>query len=608
MPNPDTPRVHQPGFETALLLGHVKIMMVDDESLNMDVLSIHLQIEGYENFTCVTEPTDAIATMEREQPDVVLLDLVMPGMTGFEILEKVRQHETLKSLPVIVLTSSDDAETKLKALQLGASDFLSKPVDASELALRMRNTLAARAYEQRMKYQDPLTKFPNRLLFTIKASSALEKAREIDYKAATILVNISRFKLINDSLGPARGDDVLWLFSQRLCQAFDVTPEEGFAQGSELYRFAARVGGDRFVVMIPGVEYTVDGIASETEPDPTNDMRQCIDRFLTMMEKPLHVGGQDIYLNVFLGVSALSSATRSVEHLINDAETAMMQARRRLNTKVAYYSEQMDAKAHEMLSLENGLRTAVDNKEVFVVYQPKIDVASGEILGAEALVRWMHPEFGLISPVDFIPLAEDSGMIVSIGAWVLREACERAAEWHQLTGRDFHIAVNVSIRQLYEHDFTQVVDEVLHDTGLAPRFLTIELTENIIMEDAESNVIKLRQLKELGVRLSIDDFGTGYSALNYLQRFSMDQLKIDQSFIRPIKSANEPQPIVRALISLAHDLNMEVVAEGVETPEQLELLTNLSCDVFQGYLCSKPLGKSRFVDLLEECMQLKKSA
>lgn len=608
MATEDSPRVHQPGFETALLLGHVKIMMVDDESLNMDVLSIHLQIEGYENFVCVTEPTDAIATMEREQPDVVLLDLVMPGMSGFTILEKVRQHDSLKSMPVIVLTSSDDPETKLKALQLGASDFLSKPVDASELALRMRNTLAARAYEQRMKYQDPLTQFPNRQLFTLKASSALEKAHEIDHKAAVIMVNISRFKLINDSLGPSRGDDVLWLFSQRLCRAFEVSPEEGFVQGSELNRFVARMGGDRFVVMIPGVEYTADDSVPNSEPQQTNDMRECIDRFLAMMEKPLSVGGQDIYLNVFVGVSALSSSTRSVQHLINDAETAMMQARRRLNTKVAYYSEQMDAKAHEILSLENGLRTAVDNKEVFVVYQPKVDVATGEILGAEALVRWMHPEFGLISPVDFIPLAEDTGMIVSIGAWVLREACERAVEWQALTGKEFFMAVNVSIRQIYEPDFTQVVDQVLRETGLEPRFLTIELTENMIMEDADSNVIKLRQLKDLGVRLSIDDFGTGYSALNYLQRFSMDQLKIDQSFIRPIKSASEPQPIVRALIMLAHDLGMEVVAEGVETEAQLELLVNLNCDVFQGYLFSKPLGSGRFVDLLEDHNQIKKSA
>jgi diguanylate cyclase len=583
-------------------------MMVDDEPLNMDVLRIHLQIEGYENFVCVSDSTQAIAKMEEKVPDVLLLDLVMPNLSGFEILEQLGEHETLKHVPVIVLTSSDNAETKLRVLQLGASDFLSKPVDASELALRMRNTLAARAYEQRMKYQDALTQLPNRLLFTQRATSALDQVRVSKLKGAAILVNINRFKLINDSLGPARGDDVLWAFSQRLCRAFNVSADDGFSDVEEQKRFIARMGGDRFVVMVPGVEYQSDVVVPGSPSKSVQELRACIDEFLDMMERPLSVGGQDIYLNVYIGVSTLSETTRSVEHLINDAETAMMHARRRLNTKLAFYSEQMDAKARELLSLENGLRTAVENKEIFVVYQPKVEIKTGRIKGAEALVRWMHPEFGLISPVDFIPLAEDTGMIVSIGEWVLREACARANEWQTLTGEPFNIAVNVSIRQLYEPDFTHLVEQVIKEAGIPPETLVIEITENMIMEEAESNVIKLRQLRDLGVKLSIDDFGTGYSALNYLQRFSMDQLKIDQSFIRPIKSADDHQPIVRALVSLAHDLGMHVVAEGVETKHQLELLANLDCDEFQGYLCSKPVASTAFEQLLRQQLPMMKSA
>ena len=608
MPETESTTELQSTFDPSRLLGHVKIMMVDDEPLNMDVLRIHLEIEGYANFVCVSDPTQAIATMEAEQPDVVLLDLVMPVMTGFEILEQLRQHDTLKHLPVVVLTSSDDSDTKLKALQFGANDFLSKPVDASELALRMRNTLSARAYEKRLKYQDPLTQLPNRLLFTQKISDEIKKARNSDHKAAVILVNINRFKLINDSLGASRGDEVLWVFSQRLCEAFDLSVEDGFTEGLELSPFVSRVGGDRFVVVVPGVSYTSDALDSESTSASAGDMRGCIEKFLSLMEKPLLVGGESIYLNVFMGVSTLSSTTQSVEHLINDAETAMVHARRRINTKVAYYSEQMDAKAHEILSIENGLRTAVENKEIFVVYQPKVNISNGRFAGAEALVRWMHPEFGLISPVDFIPLAEDSGMIVSIGEWVLREACARTAEWQEITGEPFSMAVNVSIRQLYEPDFPNVVEQVLEGTGIDPASLVIELTENMIMEDAESNIVKLNQLKELGVRLSIDDFGTGYSALNYLQRFPMDQLKIDQSFVRPIVSATESQPIVRALITMAHDLGMHVVAEGVETKNQLELLASLSCDEFQGYLCSKPIASNAFKALLKAQAMIKKSA
>lgn len=600
--------INTTGFDAIRLLGDVKIMMVDDEPLNMEVLRIHLQIEGYENFVCVSDSNLAIAAMEAEKPDVILLDLVMPGLSGFEILEMMRKHETLKLLPVVVLTSSDDPETKLKALQLGANDFLSKPVDASELALRLRNTLAARAYEQRMKYQDPLTQLPNRLLFTRRANNALEVSRNTDEKAAVVLVNINRFKLINDSLGPARGDDILWMFSQRLCQIFGIKTDDGFKEGKERKSFVSRIGGDRFIIMVPGVSALSDDTAANINVSAANVLRKRIDNFIKLMEKPFSINGQDIYLNVFMGVSTLSASTRSVENLINDAETAMMHARRRLNTKVAYYSKQMDEKAHELLSIENGLHTAVENNEIFVVYQPKVDVKTQRITGSEALVRWMHPEFGLISPVNFIPLAEDSGMIVSIGEWVLREACKRAVEWEAITGEEFYMAVNVSIRQLSEPDFTSLVEQVLEETGLKPSNLVIELTENLIMEDAESNVIKLGQLKELGVKLSIDDFGTGYSALNYLQRFAMDQLKIDQSFIRPIKSADEPQPIVRALITLAHDLGMQVVAEGVETSQQLELIGRLDCDEYQGYFCSKPIAGSAFVDLLIEQTQYKKSA
>jgi len=473
---------------------------------------------------------------------------------------------------VVVLTSSDNPETKLKALQFGANDFLAKPVDASELALRLRNTLAARAYEQRMKFQDPLTQLPNRLLFTNRANAALEIARKQDNRSAAILVNINRFKLINDSLGPARGDDILWMLSQRLCQVFGILPDAGFKDGAGDHAYIARIGGDRFVIMVP----IISGSTPQEEVDPyistANVLRKRIDNFIAVMEKPFSVGGQDIYLNVYVGVSTLSADTQSVEHLINDAETAMIHATRRLNTKVAYYSEQMDEKAHELLSIENGLRTAVENNEIFVVYQPKVNVATGRITGSEALVRWMHPEFGLISPVEF------------------------------------YMAVNVSIRQLSEPNFTQIVSQVLQDSGLKAKNLVVEITENLIMENAESNIVKLGQLREIGVKLSIDDFGTGYSALNYLQRFSMDQLKIDQSFIRPIKSADEKQPIVSALIMLAHEMGMQVVAEGVETPQQLELISKLNCDEYQGYLCSRPIASNCFADMLIEQAQLKKSA
>jgi EAL domain-containing protein (putative c-di-GMP-specific phosphodiesterase class I) len=241
-----------------------------------------------------------------------------------------------------------------------------------------------------------------------------------------------------------------------------------------------------------------------------------------------------------------------------------------------------------------------------MLYQPKVDVASNTIAGAEALIRWQNPEFGLISPVNFIPLAEETGMIVPVGKWVMEESCRQAASWRNNGFPDFHIAVNVSIRQLREPDFIRVVESALNTSGLPAEALIIELTENMIMENAEGNIVKLQQLKQLGVKLSIDDFGTGYSSLSYLQRFPLDQLKIDRSFISEIRSADERVPIVKAVISLAHDLGLSVVAEGIESEQQLEHIRGFNCEQYQGYLFSKPVSVEIFTQLMSD--DQKKSA
>ncbi len=578
------------------LMGNSKIMMVDDEPLNMEVLQVHLESEGYNRFVTLSDSKLAIEGIRTESPDVLLLDLVMPEVTGFDILRQMRLDEELKNIPVIVLTSSEDADTKLQALQLGATDFLSKPVDASELALRMRNTLSSRAYLQRMLNFDALTDLPNRLSFTKVLTRALQQIDKVDDQAALLLFNINRFKAINDSLGPERGDEVLWAFSERLKTIFDNVPDSLIENDTQLGSSIARVGGDRFGVLMPI-------ISSDSHCELLTDL---LEQFVEVLETPFVVEDQDIYLTVSIGVSTLTKQTASVENLFNDAETAMLHAKSRRDTKFAFYSEQMDEKARELLSMENGLRTAVENGEIFLVFQPKVDVQSGKVIGAEALVRWLHPEFGLISPVNFIPLAEDTGMIVSIGEWVLRESCRAAQQWRELGFDDFKIAVNVSIRQLHELDFIAIVNRALEDSGLPADALIIELTENMIMENAETNIVKLQQMKNLGVKISIDDFGTGYSSLSYLQRFPLDQLKIDRSFIKEIKGVSDKMPIVKAVISLAHDLGLSVVAEGIETHHQLAHIKSLRCEEYQGYFCSKPLPDAEFKQLLQE--QLRKSA
>ncbi len=573
------------------LMANAKIMMVDDEPLNMEVLQVHLEDEGYNCFITVDDSTQAVTIMRREQPDVLLLDLVMPAVSGFDILQEVRIDAGLKHIPVIVLTSSNDADTKLKALRLGATDFLAKPVDASELALRMRNTLTARAYQQRMLHYDQLTDLPNRLYFTSLLSNSLNNLQDAVDQCALIVINIVRFKAINDSMGPECGDSVLGAFSQRMCKAFAVGDNQIVCNGpySYLCHCVGRFGGDQFAVHIPVDINDTDHV----------EVMQYLQSFVTSLEEPFVEQGQDIYLTVKMGVSIMSAETSGVKTLINNAETAMMHAKEHTNVNFAFYSPQMDTKARERLSIENGMRTAVEKGEIYLAYQPKLSVESNAILGAEALIRWMHPEFGMLSPGYFIPIAESSGMIVPVGEWVLRESCRQAVEWRLHGHTGFKIAVNVSVRQLFETNFVRTVEQSLADSGLPAEALIIELTENMLMEKAETSIIKLEELKELGVQISVDDFGTGYSSLSYLQRFPLDQLKIDQSFVREIKSFDDKMPIVKAVISLAHDLGLDVVAEGIETHHQLAHMKSLRCEEYQGYLFSKPISSDEFSHLLQ---------
>jgi len=578
-----------------------RVTLVDDEQLNMDVLQIHLEAEGYTQFTCIADSRTVMQRLEADPPDVLLLDLMMPHVSGFDILGELGGHPTLSEIPVIVLTSSNDAETKLRALRLGATDFLAKPVDSSELALRMRNTLTARAWQTRKNRIDPLTELPNRAcLFGVlnrelrEATVAGEERQMPPVSPGLLaLVNIQQFKSINDSLGTEQGDRVLWTVRERLVATFGRNPGEVFdalslGPGRCEACCIARLGSDRFVVYMPEC---CDG----------HDERRLIalvEQFLDSLAEPIVLAKERVYVRASIGVARLIYDGERVPDVLNAAESAMRQASGAGGTGYAFYSAEMNSPARERLAMETSLRTAVVDGDLFLVYQPKLDVASDTITGAEALVRWRHPELGLVSPVDFIPMAEHSGMIVSIGEWVMREACTQAALWRRTRLPTLCIAVNVSIRQLQEQDFIATVRRVLEETELAPEALIIELTENMVMENAETNVAKLEQLRAIGVRVSIDDFGTGYSSLAYLQRFAIDQLKIDQSFIKEIDDGSTTAPIVKAVISLAHDLGLSVVAEGVEERHQLTLLQSLACEEYQGYLASRPVVGPEFETLL----------
>jgi len=571
-------------------LRDAKILMVDDEQLNMEVIMTHLEDAGYANFVTTTDSVNAFDFICAEKPDIVLLDLMMPDVNGFEILSRLRVTEETKHLPVIVLTSSNDSTTKLKVLQIGATDFLSKPVDASELALRLRNTLAARQYQNQLINYDSMTGLPSRQLFDTTLSKVFERTAQRDLQSALLLVNPKKLTVVNDSYGREVGDSILKSISSRILTSFGAGSSKN-SQIDTINNQVFRFGGDQFAVIVPVVR-------------DTHFLIELIDKMVSELSFAFPVEQDDVFLAFGVGVSVCNNDLDNVEAMITHAESALRKTEENPETNYLFHNEEMDKNAREYMKIETALRSALPEKQLFLVYQPKVDVKTDLIVGAEALIRWNHPELGVVSPDLFISLAEKTGLIVDIGRWVLEEACQQLVKWQEAGKTDYKIAVNVSVRQLVDPTFVSTVWETINSTGIDPSKLQLELTENMIMENPESAVKILQRLKDLGVMLSVDDFGTGYSSLMYLQKFPIDELKIDKSFVDEIQGPLNKAPIVKAVISLGHDLGLTLVAEGVETIHQLVRLKALKCQIYQGYFCSPPIAISELEVLIEKRLHL----
>ncbi len=569
------------------LIAKAKIMLVDDEPINTDVLQTYLEGEGYNNFVTTSESVQAIEIMERENPDVILLDLMMPDVSGFDILQMMRSKKNLTHIPVVILTSSDDAETKLSALQLGAMDFLAKPVDASELALRLRNTLAAKAYQHHLINFDQLTGLPKRETFMEAVDAAAIALNSNNEKAVALNIYIENVKNINSTMGRENGNAIIKTFARRLEASVSTAGSIQSAFNVDTQVSIARTGGDKFSVFLGPIK----------NPQQAEVLAR---KIVSDTSQAIHLNNRSMFTTAKVGLAIFPDDGDTVQTLFSNAETAMSHIRDHGGSEnFTFYSASMDEESARILAIETGLQTAIDKNELRVTYQPKVDINSGKIIGAEALVRWINGDLGFVGPDQFISIAERTGQIIPIGEWVLKQACVQAAAWREKYGFDFRMAVNMSIRQIHDSDMALTAKEALVESGLPANCLTLELTENMVMENAESNIELLRTLKALGLKLSIDDFGTGYSSLSYLQRFPLDELKIDKSFIEEIKAEDHRAPIVRAMVSLAHDLEMTVVAEGVETEIQLQHMRSLNCELYQGYLRSKPVVADAFEELLD---------
>lgn len=434
------------------------------------------------------------------------------------------------------------------------------------------------------KIADPLTRLPNRLYFIDKLDSAIEGAHLREDRFAVLFLDLDQFKLINDSLGHAAGDELLMGVARRLRSC--VRPAE--REGGTGHSVVARFGGDEFAILLREVENDEDASI-------------LADRILEKLHEPFHIEGRRMFVTASIGI-AMSSSGNTPEELLRNADTAMYHAKANGKARFEIFNQGMRERAVARLEIATGLRKAIDMQQLVLYYQPVLSLSNQRIRGYEALVRWEHPERGILAPGEFIPVAEESDLILLLGRWVLKEACRQMAEWHKSFVLDspFTISVNVSPKQLSDGQLVEDVRRILVETGLDPRYLNLELTESSIMGNSQQTLATLHELKRMRVGLEIDDFGTGYSSLSYLQRLPFDAIKIDRSFIKEVVSGNESSEIVKTILELARSLKMQAVAEGVETLDQLLKLNELGCSYVQGYYFSKPTSTQETERLIRE--------
>ncbi len=569
-------------------LDHIIAVIEDDAGLTRLICSA-LQRKGlpHRTFGSGREALDAVRT---SPPRLLIIDYALPDMTGAEFVDMLAARGL--NIPFIVVSGRDDTALAVDMMKRGARDYLVKDamfvdrfpsvidrvMEEFETQHRLRQAEIA---IQRLSNYDFLTGLPNRSLLEDRLDRAIAQARREEHCLGVMFLDLDQFKQINDTLGHAHGDSLLKSVSRRL---------ESCIRKSDT---VARLGGDDFIIILTGIRQC-------------EHISQVARKILDALSEPVQLDGHEIYTTASIGI-AIYPVDGDLPHLLlKNADIAMYQAKEQGRNAFQFFSREMNFKAEERLMLDNSLRKALERQEFFVHYQPQMNLLTGSLIGMEALVRWQQPEMGLVTPDKFIPLAEESGLIIPIGEWVLRTACRQNKAWHDMGFGPLRMAVNLSARQFRQGNLAESVAAVLDETGLPPSLLELEITESTIMRNAEETIVTLRRLKEMGISLAIDDFGTGYSSLSYLKHFPIDRLKIDRSFVLDITTDPDDAAIAEAIISMAHSLKLKVTAEGVEQQEQLHFLTQRNCDEMQGYLVSRPISAEEFTRLLQQGVSLHK--
>jgi len=678
-----------------------KILVVDDDPITRITLTKVLEHAGFE----IIQANNGRAGLNQfitQCPQLVLMDALMPEMNGYEAITAIRHYEKERAVPILMLTSLDDMESVDKAFEVGATDFVTKPINWSLLSQRVRYAIRTSQIEDDLRrskaqltYAQKLAKLgywewdaindqitgsdsafklfniPNqnninmerflssvlpqdltllhqtvseaargqshlevsfrvqntqnsishieclgeveydennqmqRIIGSAQDITRLHKAESlIDYQAhhdnltelsnrtffseelkrhcqqessqssAVIIFDIDRFKSINDNLGQNQGDNLLIGLAQRIRR---ITREGDFI---------ARLGSDEFAILIRNYK-------------DTNELNQLVNRFFQDLKHPFVVDNQELFLTYSMGIANFPEDAADADGILQKANVARGQAKESGGNQSLFYRTEMNAEAKQQLLLENDLRRALDNNQIQVFFQPQVDCQTLQPVGAEALVRWIHPEIGMVSPVTFIPLAESTGLIVEIGRYVMQESVRQLEKWHALGFSNMRVGINLSARQFTLTNLVLDVEELLSHTKIPPKYIDLEITESFAMSNADHNIGILNSLKAMGVSISIDDFGTGYSSLAYLHKFPIDTIKIDRSFIINLTST-EGQSIARTIIAMADALNLEVIAEGIEDDEQLRFLQEKNCDILQGFKFGKPMPANDFMTYLTQ--------
>jgi diguanylate cyclase (GGDEF)-like protein len=522
---------------------------------------------GLFQLDCVDRLSQGLEYLSTRDTGVVLLDLSLPDSYGFDTFLKVYAHSP--KVPIIVLTGHDDRTVALSAVKTGAQDYLVKGKLDRELLLRsMQYSIERKRYQVQLEYQanyDALTGLPNRNLLHDRLRQSVFAQRFVR-SIGVVFLDIDHFKFVNDSLGHNAGDKLLQKVAERL--------SESVRDGDTV----ARLGGDEFILILN------DQTGQEV-------IYRAMQRIIGKVAEPIEVDGQELTVTASAGISLYPQDGPDVETLLKNADAAMYRAKEKGRNNFQFYTAEMNRQVNERLKMEGSLRRALERNELELYYQPRIHVPSGALMGCEALLRWRHPELGLILPERFIGLAEETGLIVPIGEWVLKSACLQARSWQKKGSAPIAVSVNLSMRQFRQEALAGAVDDALRHSGLDPRLLEMELTESLVMQDTETAIRVLARLREIGVEISVDDFGTGHSSLSYLTRLPISALKIDQSFVHDIRGTGGPDEgiVAQAIISLAHNLKLKVIGEGVETQAQFEFLKKHACDEVQGYYFGIPM-------------------